>query len=183
MTQPCKWASGSQEPAVGQGCTCIRRNNPLEWGVVQHRPVISRNLASTRICCIPIKYIDNRRKEKCVHEKGSKVGFTLCKSCIKVDHCHQHWLMALSLQYMLIRLSQTGKLQGWKKIRKQHVCFFKRCKFQSWGTKLKRKDGVSLVPEMPNHTFYFMTTKFNVVDTPHQHPAIFSLVCYINQAL
>lgn len=36
---------------------------------------------------------------------------------------------------------------------------------------------------MQSHPLYFMTIKFNVVDTPHQHPAISSLACYINQAL
>ena len=45
------------------------------------------------------------------------------------------------------------------------------------------KAAVPLEPELQSHPFYFMTTKFNVVDTPHQHPAISSLARYINQAL
>lgn len=119
-------------------------------------------------------------KRVCMWERGRKTGFALCKPCIKFDHCHQQWLMALLLHVNTV----TGwKLQGMKRGDVNLVAFFPRAEVFLLSSKLKIKTGHSLELQILNHLLYFMTTKFKVVDTPHQHPAVFSLACYINQML
>lgn len=129
------------------------------------------------LCHILLQYI----MQICMWERGRKVGFALCKPCVKVDHCHQQWLMALLLH---VNTAVTGwEITGMK--RSNFSCFLPWAAvfLTVLASKLKTKAGHSLEPQMLNHLLYFMTTKFCVVDTPHQHPAVSSLACYINQVL